>query len=763
MAGFLFRPTDVMPWAHGKKAREANWQDQGWGYVLFGWADLEDDSGRYAVKMKRLQNGGVAPESGRMLFGTFKNTGLLHVLDGKGSKPGWALSEAQAKQKFPTSDGKEAKKNPTFRPTRTYPSLSRNIFDRSLHPTTPTVSSHGMAPAASITSPELPSLRARSRPRGGYLPAGSYTKIGLASQPGADTPDAKVYQQLIDPQLWRLADGGDRWAMHELQRRGPAHYRPARPNPWGSAGLSSWSDYTLPPSAWTAKKTKKGWVVTGSPKGDSPVSYLAEGARSAEEAVRIVEEEEQRRYRLARPNPAAREGVTFWIENLQRKPIESKDTSAWRAWFREMAAGGNPHGWRDRRFRDWSDADFAEVVAAFDSVGSPIRPNSRSRSRSRSRRYGPRFGQRVSDTGGPWEVVWSASRHSVLHNFLTTDAGLPEKAASALLSDARSQGPQALQDPQGRIWQVTFKGEGYRGPVYSLDKRKAKKNPRHTRKGWPKRIGPFFVQVGLSGDRAEYALATAAAEEYGWNPVLIVSKVFGGPRKGQWVVDLRGEGDAAAQSYFLTKEAAIAQARDEVSSIWPDYKRKDLGRRAKKNPTARGFTFQHADMNEDWATWAEARQGVMHRGQGSGPGSWPVGAQANPKLAALVAGGRGLKMRDLPSLGSGSRGGYSPAERDAIPASFFLKPEVRRWPVADEYHFKRALQYMTASRGNPGEYPLLLMRLAKLWPVARHRALWKIYSRNRAKIQRKCKASDSRCIIPTLADLRDVRPAANAM
>ena len=38
-------------------------------------------------------------------------------------------------------------------------------------------------------------------------------------------------RQLIDPQLWRLADGGDEWAMYELQRRGPAHWRPARPNP----------------------------------------------------------------------------------------------------------------------------------------------------------------------------------------------------------------------------------------------------------------------------------------------------------------------------------------------------------------------------------------------------------------------------------------------------------------------------------------------------------------------------------------------------
>ena len=66
--------------------------------------------------------------------------------------------------------------------------------------------------------------------------------------------------------------------------------------------------------------------------------------------------------------------------------------------------------------------------------------------------------------------------------------------------------------------------------------------------------------------------------------------------------------------------------------------------KAKKNttegPQARGFTFQHADMNEEWATWAAARQGIQHRGQGYGPGSWPVGAQANPRKVAR-------KIRDL--------------------------------------------------------------------------------------------------------------------
>lgn len=44
------------------------------------------------------------------------------------------------------------------------------------------------------------------------------------------TTEMKVYNELIDPQLWRLANGGDQGAMYELQVRGPEHWLPARPN-----------------------------------------------------------------------------------------------------------------------------------------------------------------------------------------------------------------------------------------------------------------------------------------------------------------------------------------------------------------------------------------------------------------------------------------------------------------------------------------------------------------------------------------------------
>jgi len=135
-----------------------------------------------------------------------------------------------------------------------------------------------------------------------------------------------------------------------------------------------------------------------------------------------------------------------------------------------------------------------------------------------------------------------------------------------------------------------------------------------------------------------------------------------------------------------------------------------------------------------------------------------VQAVDNPRVAAFVSDGYGLRARDLtrdkarlPSRGSGSRGGYTPDERKALPAVMFLKPSTRSWPVADEAHFVIALQYMTRGFGSPGEYPKLLRRLAKLWPVAQHRSLWAEFTRLRPKIVAKAPRS-----IPTLAQLRRV-------
>lgn len=53
----------------------------------------------------------------------------------------------------------------------------------------------------------------------------------LTSLNRSPTTEMKDYKELIDPQLWWLANGGDEQAMYELSERGPAHWLPARPNP----------------------------------------------------------------------------------------------------------------------------------------------------------------------------------------------------------------------------------------------------------------------------------------------------------------------------------------------------------------------------------------------------------------------------------------------------------------------------------------------------------------------------------------------------
>ena len=106
-------------------------------------------------------------------------------------------------------------------------------------------------------------------------------------------------------------------------------------------------------------------------------------------------------------------------------------------------------------------------------------------------------------------------------------------------------------------------------------------------------------------------------------------------------------------------------------------------------------------------------------------------------------------QRRLPSRGSGRAGGYTKRERARLPDRDFLKPKTRSWPVGDPRHFQIALQYMVAGRGNSSEYPMLIHRLAELWPVSSHSSLWSIYSRNRKKIERKYGGS-----MPTLKSLR---------
>jgi hypothetical protein len=70
--------------------------------------------------------------------------------------------------------------------------------------------------------------------------------------------------------------------------------------------------------------------------------------------------------------------------------------------------------------------------------------------------------------------------------------------------------------------------------------------------------------------------------------------------------------------------------------------------------------------------------------------------------------------------GTGPAGGYTKREREDLPASDFLKPKTRSWPVGDKRHAEIALNYMAWGRGNRSEYPQLLRRLFELYPPHKH-------------------------------------------
>lgn len=58
--------------------------------------------------------------------------------------------------------------------------------------------------------------------------------------------------------------------------------------------------------------------------------------------------------------------------------------------------------------------------------------------------------------------------------------------------------------------------------------------------------------------------------------------------------------------------------------------------------------------------------------------------------------------------------------------------------MGDKKHAKIALQYMTRGFGNHSEYPVLLERLADIWPPENpaNSDIWDMYRRNRTKIER---------------------------
>jgi len=395
---------------------------------------------------------------------------------------------------------------------------------------------------------EVPSFLPAALPGAppGRLTGGSYLRQSLASQPGIQTSQSKLMRQLIDPQLWRLADGGDEWAMHELERRGPAHYRPARPNP-------------------------------------------------------------------GKANP-----------NTKKKGMSQKVASFFK------------HGGEQERayHRRESSERRAEVLAE----------DRRLAARARRKREKDKL---VGSTG-------------------MTEAQL---------------------------------------------RRLLKKNPPHP---------SFLSYVGQRERSGERRIGLMARlPRMSWEDLQAMAGA-GGPL-------------AQLATYELEYRKQLTKKRHGSRRV--------ANPRATKNPAARGFEFMHADDNEYWAEWAMARQGIPHRGQGTGPGAWPVGAQANPKLAAFVSGGRGLRCRDLTY-----KTGLPPAppiSRARPGYGAFLKAGTTSWPAwkrgSGWEHATVAIQYMTRGVGIPQDYPAYIVKLAHFLPPSNPAtaSIWEIYTRNLKKIEAK--------------------------
>ena len=110
--------------------------------------------------------------------------------------------------------------------------------------------------------------------------------------------------------------------------------------------------------------------------------------------------------------------------------------------------------------------------------------------------------------------------------------------------------------------------------------------------------------------------------------------------------------------------------------------------------------------------------------------------RAQAELNRLLAKANPQTLEGYEMHGSGPRGGYTKAERAAIPRHMFLEPNKSppSFPVSDRNHAWIAVQYMT--RFHIPNSPTLIRRLAKFWPPSdrKNAEIWARYKRLRPKI-----------------------------
>jgi hypothetical protein len=149
---------------------------------------------------------------------------------------------------------------------------------------------------------------------------------------------------------------------------------------------------------------------------------------------------------------------------------------------------------------------------------------------------------------------------------------------------------------------------------------------------------------------------------------------------------------------------------------------------------------------------------------------WNTATNAGPFLPEMFPYGQGgrpaeyeFKKNPRPRRNRGSRGGFSPAERDDLPNWYFLKPSSRGWPAGDprrgardETHAQEVIVYMNRGFGNRADYPALIKELANRYPVEdeANKGIWTLYRQHHDDIQDKMLDRGSRKELPTIRDLR---------
>ena len=291
MAGFLYDPWTLMPTRFGDKVYPPKSHDAGWGFIIL--QAVLAQKGAFTSTGKRSPQSvwrlAVMKAADNQVYTAFfRDSGELFVYENSKEKgPAWCreAAMAEAARRNPGRRGGgvlsrgRARGGDMFSPVATMPlqqATQAQTFDTSSGPiatspfrdTTREAQTSNVGPGME-KGPErqVPdaTISVPSKDQGLFTPQREEPPGTLISEPGesggkpvyaAQSPDtwtpeyrtdiytkfigsttssptseAKLMRQLIDPQLWRLADGGSVEAMYELQRRGPSHYRPAFPNP----------------------------------------------------------------------------------------------------------------------------------------------------------------------------------------------------------------------------------------------------------------------------------------------------------------------------------------------------------------------------------------------------------------------------------------------------------------------------------------------------------------------------------------------------